>query len=53
VSQSQDSRGPIIRCLSDIRAKDPKAKLKLSYCDLSLDNIRDLVRHVKKERIKS
>ena len=32
---------------------DPQAKIKMSYIDMAIDNVRDLMKHVKKERIKT
>jgi len=31
---------------------DPKARITMSYFDLTLDNVRDLLKSAKKERIK-
>lgn len=42
----------MLRCLSDIQEADPTAKIHISYFDLTLDNIRDLIKHTKKEQIK-
>lgn len=42
-----------MRAISDIRELvDPSAKITMSYFDLTLDNVRDLIKHAKKERIK-
>lgn len=51
--EAQDSRGSLLRTISDIKEIDPSAKITLSFLDLVIDNIRDLMCHVKKERIKS
>jgi hypothetical protein len=49
----QDSRGAILRTISDIREMvDPNAKITMSFFDLTLDNVRDLIKQAKKERIK-
>lgn len=52
MSSAQDSRGAIIRCLSDIREYDQRAKITLNYFDLAMNNVRDLLKHAKKEKIK-
>ena len=49
----QDSRGAILRTISDISEMvDPNAKITMSFFDLTLDNVRDLIKQAKKERIK-
>ena len=52
VSKAHDSRGVVLRCISDIREREPASKLTLQYIDVSLENVRDILKHVKKERIK-
>ena len=47
-----DSRGAILRCIGEIKDKDPASKITLSFIDLAIDNIRDLLRHAKKNKTK-
>ena len=47
---SDDSRGLVLRCINDIRKKDPEAEITASYIDVVLDNIRDLAKYIQRER---
>lgn len=53
IAQANDSRGSVMRCLCDIKDRDPGAKVTLSFIDLVMDNIRDLIKHVKKQNVKT
>jgi hypothetical protein len=49
IEDSDDSRGLVLRAANHIMKKDPQAKISVSYFDIALDNIRDLLRYIKKD----
>lgn len=53
IELSDDSRGLLLRCLHQIKQKDPSASITLSAIDVAMDSIRDLLKYVKKEHSKS
>jgi hypothetical protein len=53
INDYDDSRGLFIRSLYDISVKDPEAKVEVQIFDISLDNVRDLLKYAKKEQRKT
>ena len=39
-----------MRCAHDILRKDPDARINISFVDIVMDNIRDLLKYIKREK---
>ena len=49
IEDSDDSRGLVLRVACHIMQKDPQAKLSISYFDIAMESIRDLLKYTKKD----
>ena len=49
LKKCDDSRGLILRTFHHIKEIDPEAYIRMQYIDLTLDNIRDLLKYSKTE----
>eukprot|EP00347_Sterkiella_histriomuscorum_P016198 403354110 len=52
ISTSDDSRGLILRYAHEVMKKDRGAKLSISFVDVVMDNVRDLLKYIKKDQKK-
>ncbi|CDW85604.1 kinesin motor domain protein [Stylonychia lemnae] len=50
IEESDDSRGLVLRTAHDILKRDPGARISISFVDIVMDNIRDLLKYIKREK---